>query len=186
MASASIISELETMMNQMNLKIDELVKVKKSQEALHEFVETVKKSLSDSVSNAFKDNDEKTEKKKKDEKKTEKSKKSKKEKVDGEPKKPLSAYMIFCQENRHSIVAKHPGASAKEIMSIFGVEWKNVDDKTPYEEKAAKMKEEYAKAVEQWKASQSESSSDDKSETDEKVEVEDKVEEKPKKKKSSK
>ena len=46
------------------------------------------------------------------------------------PKKPLSAYMIWLQENRPMIKQKHPGASLGEIGKKAGELWKALDDKT--------------------------------------------------------
>lgn len=177
--SVTILSKIDSMMIQLKSKIDELVKVKKSQDALHEFVDVVKKSIEERVSEVF---EEKAKEKVKPKKAASKAKKAA---DDGAPKKPLSSYMIFCQENRASIVAKNPEASAKDIMSIFGVEWKKVDDKSSYEEKANKMKEEYQHKLEQWKKEHhsdddSDEKKDEKKASKVKSDDEDEKEDKPK------
>jgi high mobility group protein B3 len=181
MSIANLINnEFNSMIEKLNEKIAENVKAKKSQEPLLQFVAEMKEHMSSIIANACVEKEEK-----KVEKKAEKVEKKKKaaKKDDGAPKRPLSSYMIFCQENREDIVAKHPEASAKDIMSIFGAEWKNAD-KSKYEEKAAKMKEQYNAAMEKWKAENSEHS--EHSEDDNHDNHSEDEEEKPKKSKKSK
>jgi transcriptional regulator HMO1 len=70
---------------------------------------------------------------------------SKKEKDPNAPKKPLSAYMIFYQEN-YARLAKENSGSAKgivEIGKLVSELWKTVDHYS-YEEKAKEAKENYA------------------------------------------
>jgi len=50
-------------------------------------------------------------------------KKKKKEKDPAAPKRAMSAYLFFCQENRDSIVKKNPEKSATEIMKVLAEEW---------------------------------------------------------------
>ncbi|CAO2612179.1 High mobility group protein B2 [Lemmus lemmus] len=47
------------------------------------------------------------------------------------PKRPPSAFFLFCSEHRPKIKSEHPGLS--------------IGDKQPYEQKAAKLKEKYEK-----------------------------------------
>lgn len=50
-------------------------------------------------------------------------KKKKKEKDPAAPKRAMSAYLFFCQENRDSIVKQNPDKSATEVMKIMAEEW---------------------------------------------------------------
>jgi hypothetical protein len=53
------------------------------------------------------------------------------------PKRPLTAYMFFCQENRPQIKSENPNINNREITSELGKKWKSLSDKerAPYEEK---------------------------------------------------
>ena len=45
------------------------------------------------------------------------------------PKRPRSAYICFTMQNRDAVKACNGNASAKEILSILGTEWKKLSDK---------------------------------------------------------
>ena len=45
------------------------------------------------------------------------------------PKKPLTAYMVWLQENRSAIKEKFPGISPTDIAKKAGEMWKEVADK---------------------------------------------------------
>jgi hypothetical protein len=79
---------------------------------------------------------------------------SKKAKDPNAPKKPKSAYMIFCQENRDKIKAKNEGIATTEIMKKLGDEWRAIKDNEkkvkPYVALAAKEKEKYNKEMENY------------------------------------
>ncbi|GFH32695.1 HMG box domain-containing protein [Haematococcus lacustris] len=66
------------------------------------------------------------------------------------PKKPLSSYMIWCQENRERIKTDHPDMKLTEISSEMGRQWKEVDEDTKkeYHAKAETEKGKYKKAME--------------------------------------
>lgn len=90
------------------------------------------------------------------------------------PKRPLSAYMIWLNENRESIKKDHPGIKVTEIAKKGGEMWRGLKDKTvsfkkdkiclllnfikylnllqEWEQKAAKIKDEYTKAVKEFEA----------------------------------
>ena len=56
---------------------------------------------------------------------------SKKQKKDpNAPKQPLSAYMLWLQENRPNIKKKYPGLSLGETGRKAGELWKALDDKS--------------------------------------------------------
>lgn len=67
---------------------------------------------------------------------------SKKEKDPDAPKKPLSSYMLFAQEQRPVVKANHPEMSFGEITKLLSVMWSKVD-KAVYEERAHKQFDEY-------------------------------------------
>ncbi|XP_025206341.1 FACT complex subunit Ssrp1 [Melanaphis sacchari] len=106
---------------------------------------------------------EKKEKKKKDKKPksaktiSEKPRKPKKAKKpdDGRPKRAATAYMIWFNEARDEIKSDNPGISFVEIAKKGGELWKKMStsEKLKYEEKAAKSKEEYLKAMKEFKES---------------------------------
>ncbi|XP_059550549.1 high mobility group protein B1-like [Myotis daubentonii] len=64
-----------------------------------------------------------------------------------EPKRPPSAFFLFCSEYCPKIKGEHPGLSIGDIAKKLGEMWNNTaaDDKQPYERKAAKLKEKYEK-----------------------------------------
>lgn len=96
---------------------------------------------------------EKKEKKERKERKEKpKEKKSKKAKSGG-PKRPATAFMMWLNATRETIKKDNPGISVTEIAKKGGEMWKEMKDKSEWEEKAAKAKEEYAEALAAYKAS---------------------------------
>lgn len=65
------------------------------------------------------------------------------------PKRPPSAFFLFCSDYRPKIKGEHPGLTIGDIAKKLGEMWNNTnsDDKVPYEKKAAKLKEKYEKDV---------------------------------------
>jgi hypothetical protein len=68
--------------------------------------------------------------------------KGRRSRVKGErtgPKRPLSSYMYFCQDQREAIKTANPTMNGKEITSELGRVWKSLSDeaKIPHESKAA-------------------------------------------------
>jgi hypothetical protein len=62
------------------------------------------------------------------------------------PRKPKSAYLIFCQDNRNEMILKFPDLLPKEILSKLGAAWKEIKDEpacAPYIHKANKEREKY-------------------------------------------
>jgi hypothetical protein len=68
------------------------------------------------------------------------------------PKRPLSAYMIWLNENREAIKKEHPGIKVTEIAKRGGELWRGLRDKTEWENKAAKIKEDYTKLIKEFEA----------------------------------
>uniref|UniRef100_R4FNX0 FACT complex subunit SSRP1 n=1 Tax=Rhodnius prolixus TaxID=13249 RepID=R4FNX0_RHOPR len=109
------------------------------------------------------DDGEKKEKKKKKEKKEKKKKtitisekprkrREKKEKDSNKPKRAPTAYMLWLNENREKIKQDNPGISFTDIAKKGGELWKKLEDKSEWEKKAAKMKDEYMEAMSEYKA----------------------------------
>lgn len=78
---------------------------------------------------------------------TEKKKASRKKKDPSAPKRSLSAYMFFANENRDIVRAENPGITFGDVGKMLGDKWKSLtaEDKVPYEEKAANDKKRYEK-----------------------------------------
>ncbi|KAH0506028.1 High mobility group protein B1 [Microtus ochrogaster] len=70
------------------------------------------------------------------------------------PKRPPSAFFLFCSEYRPKIKGEHPGLSIGDVAKKLGVMWNitAADDKQPYEKKAAKLKEKYEKDIAAYRA----------------------------------
>lgn len=70
------------------------------------------------------------------------------------PKKPQSAYLIFCNDNRSKVKEENPDIKATDVMKRLSEMWKDVkEDKKKsqiYIKKAEKAKEEYLKAMEKY------------------------------------
>ncbi|XP_029111438.1 high mobility group protein B1-like isoform X2 [Scleropages formosus] len=65
------------------------------------------------------------------------------------PKRPPSALFIFCAGHFPKIKSGNPGLSIGDIAKKLGEMWNSTsaEDKQPYEEKAAKLKEKYDKDI---------------------------------------
>eukprot|EP00727_Mastigamoeba_balamuthi_P009033 m51a1_g4752 putative nhp6ap (322) ;mRNA; f:411485-412748 len=76
-----------------------------------------------------------------------KSGSSSKKGAKGEPKRPLTAYMYFVQENREEMAKKHPKEKVTEIAKRLGESWRKLKEKekAPFEERAKKDKARYEK-----------------------------------------
>ncbi|XP_063707908.1 mobility group protein 1A-like [Culicoides brevitarsis] len=66
------------------------------------------------------------------------------------PKRPLSAYMLWLNSAREGIKKEHPGIKVTEIAKKGGEIWRGMKDKSEWENKAAKLKDEYTKAVQEF------------------------------------
>lgn len=66
------------------------------------------------------------------------------------PKRPLSAYMLWLNSAREQIKKENPGIKVTEIAKKGGELWRGMKDKSEWEGKAAKMKDEYNKAVQEF------------------------------------
>ncbi|KAI9851910.1 MAG: Non-histone chromosomal protein 6, partial [Thelocarpon superellum] len=81
------------------------------------------------------------------EKSTRKTKRGadKKKKDPNAPKRGLSAYMFFANEQRLNVRDENPGISFGQVGKVLGERWKALNEKQrqPYEAKAAADKERY-------------------------------------------
>ncbi|KAM3965239.1 structure specific recognition protein [Aphomia sociella] len=82
-----------------------------------------------------------------------KEKSKKREKDANAPKRPATAFMLWLNENRKSIIDENPGIKVTEIAKKGGELWRELKDKTEWEEKASKAKEEYNQAMKKYKES---------------------------------
>merc|ERR1711937_185637 len=67
-------------------------------------------------------------------------------KPEGMPKRPMSAYFLWMnEEGRATAQKENEGASVAEISKACGVAWKNIDEskKKKYEKKQAELKKKY-------------------------------------------
>ncbi|KAL1607206.1 Non-histone chromosomal protein 6 [Nothophoma quercina] len=69
----------------------------------------------------------------------------KKKKDPNAPKRGLSAYMFFANEQRDKVREDNPGIKFGEVGKMLGEKWKALSEKqrTPYEAKAAADKKRY-------------------------------------------
>jgi len=65
------------------------------------------------------------------------------------PKRPPSAFFLFCADFRAKVKGEHPGLSIGSTAKKLGEMWNGLsaEDKQPYEKKAAKLKEKYDKDI---------------------------------------
>ncbi|GFY24494.1 FACT complex subunit SSRP1 [Trichonephila clavipes] len=80
-------------------------------------------------------------------------KRQKKEKDENKPKRSPSAFILFLGDMREKIKKENPGITIKEIPKRAGEMWKEATDKSKWEEKAAELKKEYEKAMQEYKES---------------------------------
>lgn len=65
------------------------------------------------------------------------------------PKRPPSAFFLFCADRRPKIKAENPGLSIGDTAKKLGEMWNGLtpEEKQPYEKNAAKMKDKYDKEL---------------------------------------
>jgi hypothetical protein len=73
------------------------------------------------------------------------SRTEKKKKDPNAPKRGLSAYMFFANEQRENVHKENPGISFGQVGKVLGERWKALNEKqrSPYEAKAAQDKKRY-------------------------------------------
>ena len=77
----------------------------------------------------------------------EKKRATRKKKDPDAPKRSLSAYMFFANENRDVVRSENPGISFGQVGKLLGEKWKAMqsEEKQPYESKADADKKRYEK-----------------------------------------
>jgi structure-specific recognition protein 1 len=78
-------------------------------------------------------------------------KRQKKEKDPDKPKRAATAYMLWLNDVREEIKNENPGISITELTKLAGERWRNLDDKTKWEELAKEAKEQYMVAMAEYK-----------------------------------
>ncbi|XP_012682536.2 high mobility group protein B1b [Clupea harengus] len=78
-----------------------------------------------------------------------KGEKKKRFKDPNAPKRPPSAFFIFCADFRPKVKGEFPGLTIGDIAKKLGEQWNGsaAEVKQPYEKKAAKLKEKYDKDI---------------------------------------
>eukprot|EP00486_Rosalina_sp_Unknown_P005243 CAMPEP_0201570626 /NCGR_PEP_ID=MMETSP0190_2-20130828/12959_1 /ASSEMBLY_ACC=CAM_ASM_000263 /TAXON_ID=37353 /ORGANISM="Rosalina sp." /LENGTH=186 /DNA_ID=CAMNT_0047994347 /DNA_START=31 /DNA_END=587 /DNA_ORIENTATION=+ len=66
------------------------------------------------------------------------------------PKRPQSSYFLFMNERRPILKEEHQDKSMTDISKLISAEWKEIGDKTKYENKAAKLKAQYKIDLEEY------------------------------------
>ena len=102
------------------------------------------------------------------------SKKSRKKKDPDQPKRPLTAYFLFCAAHRDEIKEKNPSAKFGEIGKLLSEQWKSASkaEKDKYEKQANEEKEKYKKLKAEYdrKAKEKSSAKDEDEEEEEEEE----------------
>ncbi|XP_017148661.2 FACT complex subunit Ssrp1 [Drosophila miranda] len=93
----------------------------------------------------------KNEKKEKTHQEKEKIKKPTKKKDTGKPKRGTSAFMLWLNDTRESIKRENPGIKVTEIAKKGGEMWKELKDKSKWEEAANKDKIRYQEEMRNYK-----------------------------------
>ncbi|GMM57459.1 high-mobility group nucleosome-binding protein [Maudiozyma humilis] len=83
---------------------------------------------------------------------------TRKKKDPNAPKRALSAYMFFANENRDIVRSENPDVTFGQIGRLLGERWKalTAEDKEPYEAKAAADKKRYESEKELYMATRAE------------------------------
>jgi len=70
------------------------------------------------------------------------------------PKRPITAYMFYAQDQRKVVNQERPDAKFGEVGKLIGEKWRQLspEDKKKYEELAAKDKERYDHEKAEYKA----------------------------------
>ncbi len=105
---------------------------------------------------SYSSSDSETEASDSDEKKVKKEKKEKKEKKKKDPnapKKVTTAYFYFMAEVRDQVKEENPDVKPAERSKIIGQMWRDLEDKSKYEEMNENDKLRYKKEMEEYEAS---------------------------------
>tara|TARA_Y100000389_G_C17469730_1_gene529209 strand:- start:3882 stop:4283 length:402 start_codon:yes stop_codon:yes gene_type:complete len=69
------------------------------------------------------------------------------------PKRPMSSYMLFCNDKREKVMEKNPALKLGDISKELGKLWGKLsaNDRKPYIVKSEEEKELYDEAIVDWK-----------------------------------
>lgn len=69
------------------------------------------------------------------------------------PKRPLSTFFLFSQDERPKIKKDNPSLSVADIAKVIGERWRSIGDdkKRQYEERARQEKERYDREITEYK-----------------------------------
>lgn len=95
-----------------------------------------------------------------------KSKKRKKSKDPDKPKRPQSAYFLWFNASREKMKEEYPGLSVTELTKKAGELWKQLEDKTEWNEKAEEAKKAYEIAMEEYEKRPKKDESEDEEDDD--------------------
>ncbi|KAJ9503077.1 Non-histone chromosomal protein 6 [Exophiala xenobiotica] len=86
----------------------------------------------------------------------------KKKKDPNAPKRGLSAYMFFANDQRDTVREENPGISFGQVGKVLGDKWKALSEKQrePYEKKAATDKKRYEEEKAKYNAQPSDEDED--------------------------
>ena len=84
---------------------------------------------------------------------SESGKKHKKKKDPNAPKRPLSAFFLFCADERAGVKAINPSFSVGDVAKHLGERWNKVsaDQKSKYEARAQQDKQRYEREMENYR-----------------------------------
>lgn len=85
-------------------------------------------------------------------KKKKEGRKGKKDKDPDKPKKPMTAYFLWFQEQRDKMKEKYPDLSFTDLAKKGGELWKELKDKSKWENEAKRLQEGYKKDMERYEA----------------------------------
>ncbi|XP_060793833.1 high mobility group protein B2b isoform X1 [Neoarius graeffei] len=81
-------------------------------------------------------------------------KKERKKKDPNAPKRPPSAFFVFCSEHRPTVKGEYPSLSIGDIAKKLAEMWakQSPKDRMPYEQKAAALRQKYKKDIAAYRA----------------------------------
>ncbi|KAL5104479.1 High mobility group-T protein [Taenia crassiceps] len=85
--------------------------------------------------------------------------KKKKKKDPNAPKKPMSAFFLFCQDERPKVREAHPDWSVGQCAKELASRWEQCKNRSKYETQASQEKAKYQKAMEKYNAKKGDDSS---------------------------
>ncbi len=77
--------------------------------------------------------------------------KKKKKKDPNAPKKPMTAFILFCQDERPKVRQSHPSWSVGECAKELAARWAQCKNKAKYQKDAEQEKAKYEKAMEKYR-----------------------------------